>query len=197
MILTREQFGREWDLLYADHGEIPNYGAYLYWRAFILGETTIDDPLVVATTAADLGYISYYAYQRLYYWIANGGDPDPYVANKYPDTLPDGTKFVLTTSVVPIGSENGVSLVPPGGQYAVGAEVVVTAVATTGYEFSGWSGDATGITNPVTITMDSDKRMIAGFTATGGGADILSNMLPAMIMMMMIGMIMPLLGEMK
>jgi len=46
-----------------------------------------------------------------------------------------------------------------------GTQVSVTAsVTSTGYQFSGWSGAATGTTNPVTITMDADKTLTANFT---------------------------------
>jgi len=48
--------------------------------------------------------------------------------------------------------------------YASGAVVQVTATPNTGYTFSGWTGDATGTTNPLSVTMNSDKDIIANFT---------------------------------
>jgi uncharacterized repeat protein (TIGR02543 family) len=48
--------------------------------------------------------------------------------------------------------------------YASGAVVQVTATPNTGYTFSGWTGDASGTTNPLSVTMNSDKNIIANFT---------------------------------
>jgi len=48
--------------------------------------------------------------------------------------------------------------------YASGAVVQVTATPNTGYTFAGWSGNATGTTNPLSVTMNSDKNIIANFT---------------------------------
>ena len=39
-----------------------------------------------------------------------------------------------------------------------------TATPATGYEFSGWSGDITGTSNPASITMDANKNVTATFT---------------------------------
>jgi uncharacterized repeat protein (TIGR02543 family) len=62
---------------------------------------------------------------------------------------------------------------PSPGSYAhdTGTNVSVTAIPNSGYNFSGWSGDASGTTETITITMDSDKSITASFTPddTGGG----------------------------
>lgn len=50
--------------------------------------------------------------------------------------------------------------------YDWGTEVAITATPNSGYEFSGWSGDASGATNPITIVMDSDKSITASFSVT-------------------------------
>jgi len=48
-------------------------------------------------------------------------------------------------------------------------EVVnIEAVCAPGYIFTGWSGDLVSTSNPVTITMDGDKTMIANFLSTRG-----------------------------
>jgi uncharacterized repeat protein (TIGR02543 family) len=70
-----------------------------------------------------------------------------------------GPTYTLTTSAT-----NGIiSLNPSGGSYASGTVVTVTATASTGYAFSGWSGDLTGTTNPTTITMNASKSVTANF----------------------------------
>ena len=40
----------------------------------------------------------------------------------------------------------------------------LTAVPAGGYVFSGWSGDASGTTNPLTVTMNANKSITATFT---------------------------------
>ena len=40
-----------------------------------------------------------------------------------------------------------------------GTEVTLTAVADPHSDFIGWSGDASGGTNPITVTVDADKAV--------------------------------------
>lgn len=40
----------------------------------------------------------------------------------------------------------------------------LTANPDTGYEFTSWSGDASGNNNPLSVIMDSDKNITANFT---------------------------------
>ncbi len=53
------------------------------------------------------------------------------------------------------------------GIYAKGTSVVLTPVAEAGYEFTGWSGDASGSANPLTVVLDSSKTIKAGFRKVG------------------------------
>ena len=77
--------------------------------------------------------------------------------------------FVLETDMHTLtisyaGNGRGlVSLEPPGGLYDHGTEVTLTAVAYPGSSFTGWSGDASGTTNPVVLTMDANKAVTATF----------------------------------
>jgi len=48
--------------------------------------------------------------------------------------------------------------------YASGENVTVTATANPGYVFDGWSGANTSKDNPVTITMNESKTLVAIFT---------------------------------
>jgi predicted glutamine amidotransferase len=52
---------------------------------------------------------------------------------------------------------------PDSPKYYEGTDVTLTAVASPGYSFAGWAGDFVGSTNPVTVTMDSDKEVTATF----------------------------------
>jgi uncharacterized repeat protein (TIGR02543 family) len=74
-----------------------------------------------------------------------------------------------------ISTSTGGTTDPSPGDYTYdkGTEVTITATASSGYEFSEWSGDASGTNNPITIIMDGDKSITANFssTSTGGGGD--------------------------
>jgi uncharacterized repeat protein (TIGR02543 family) len=72
-----------------------------------------------------------------------------------------GTTYTLAIST----SGNGSTTPPPGAHtYEPGTVVSVTATPAAGATFTGWSGAATGTTNPVSITMDGDKSLAAIFS---------------------------------
>ncbi len=50
------------------------------------------------------------------------------------------------------------------GGYSQGTIVVLTATPDAGYQFDGWSGDTTGTTNPLTITMNANKSITPTFS---------------------------------
>jgi len=64
-----------------------------------------------------------------------------------------------------INAGTGGTTEPPPGTYTYdnGTEVTIRAIPNTNYKFEEWSGDASGTTNPLTITMDSDKSITANF----------------------------------
>ncbi len=73
--------------------------------------------------------------------------------------------YTLDASVDP--AEGGtISLVPSGGTYDEGTVVTVTANANSGYEFDHWSGDISGTSTSVDVTMNSDKSVTAHFNVT-------------------------------
>ena len=56
-----------------------------------------------------------------------------------------------------------------GGVYKAGSIVAVTAKPDSGSNFTGWSGDATGTTKKVKVTMNADKNVNATFALTASG----------------------------
>ncbi len=84
----------------------------------------------------------------------------------------DGTiqKVVQTQGPVKIlkaSSPNGsIILSPPGGAYAPGTTVKITAKGDLGFAFNSWNGDLSGSQNPFTILMDTDKSISAEFVVT-------------------------------
>lgn len=74
------------------------------------------------------------------------------------------TTYTLTTNVV------GQGIVSGGGTYTNGSSATVNATPVSGWKFDGWSGALSGITNPDTVIMNSDKNVTATFSEiTGGG----------------------------
>jgi len=84
----------------------------------------------------------------------------------------DGTiqKVVQTygpTKILKTSAPNGAVLLnPPGGAYAPGTTVKVTAKADLGFAFNEWTGDLTGSQNPSTMVMNADKNVSASFVVT-------------------------------
>jgi PKD repeat protein len=81
-------------------------------------------------------------------------------------------QYSLTVNTVGQGS---VTLNPPGGVYDDGTVVTLTANADSGWQFSSWSGDLTGSTNPDTITMNANKTVTATFTEVGNCSEIVGH----------------------
>jgi hypothetical protein len=84
------------------------------------------------------------------------------------------TQFTLTLNV-----EGKGSIVPDPepilGTYDTATVVSLEAMADLGWEFSGWSGDISGSTNPVVVNMDSNITLTASFTElvfSGGAMEI-------------------------
>ena len=74
--------------------------------------------------------------------------------------------FALTTNVVGSGS---IARSPDAATYADGTVVTLTATPDDGWTFEGWSGDASGTTNPTTVTMDAAKTVTATFAEEPAG----------------------------
>jgi hypothetical protein len=77
---------------------------------------------------------------------------------------PSANQYLLTTSVSP-GAGGSISAVPVSSNlyYDFGTSVQLTAVAASGYGFSGFTGDLTGSTNPQTVVMSAARTVTASF----------------------------------
>jgi uncharacterized repeat protein (TIGR02543 family) len=82
--------------------------------------------------------------------------------------------FTLAVSTVGNGT---VAKAPDLASYAGGSSVQLTAAPASGNHFVGWSGDASGSVNPLTVTMDANKSITATFApdAGGGGTNLVLN----------------------
>jgi uncharacterized repeat protein (TIGR02543 family) len=60
-------------------------------------------------------------------------------------------------------STGGTITATPAGPYYYGDVVTVEAQTNSGYDFTGWTGDLSGTTNPTTITLNGNKTVGATF----------------------------------
>ena len=82
------------------------------------------------------------------------------------DGSPSGTDDTMAMHRLVVGVDPGEAgtVSPASEEYEEGTSVEVTATPNDGWVFSEWTGDHTGITNPVSVKMDSDKDIAALFT---------------------------------
>ena len=75
-----------------------------------------------------------------------------------PGTTPSNItpKYILTAT-----AGEGGSVDPSTGTFIAGTEVSITATASSGYRFTGWSNGSSD--NPVTVTLSSNTSITANF----------------------------------
>ena len=79
-----------------------------------------------------------------------------------PAPTPVPITYALNLSIDPSGS-GSVTLSPSGGTYNSGTTVRLTATPAAGYQFDRWSGDASGESSSIEVTISADKTVIANF----------------------------------
>lgn len=81
------------------------------------------------------------------------------------DNSPQFISVTVNAFVLTIVSGSGGTTDPSPGTYTYydTARVTITALPQTNYAFSHWSGDASGSSNPLTVTVNSSKTVKANF----------------------------------
>jgi len=105
-------------------------------------------------------------------WTANGTEVSTNTSYTFVITANTNlvANFKVITYTLNVTAQNGtVSKNPDQQNYNSGTAVVLTATPNSGYEFTSWSGDATGSNNPLTVTMNGNKNITANFTAIPAG----------------------------
>lgn len=79
--------------------------------------------------------------------------------------------YTLTTNTTGSGT---IARNPNQPNYASGKVVALTATPASGYQFTGWSGNASGTSNPLSVTMNSNKTITANFAPVQQPASLVS-----------------------
>jgi uncharacterized repeat protein (TIGR02543 family) len=141
---------------YACHG-----GANQQWSTTDLGNDVVRIASRASAMVLDVYGARTASGTKIIQWPANAG-----TNQQFRLTPADGavTNYALTVATSGSGTTS-----PAAGThtYASGTSVPVTATPASGATFTGWSGAATGTTNPVTIAMDGNKTLTANFEAAG------------------------------
>jgi len=123
------------------------------------GGKYITNTQVTLTAAASSGY-------RFSHWSGDISGTDSTATITMDPSRSVTANFVRVHSLNVIkkpGGAGNVSLSPTGGYYVRGTKVTLTAAPFSGYQFSYWSGDVSGTSQTVTVTMDSDMTITANF----------------------------------
>ncbi len=88
------------------------------------------------------------------------------VTNAHPELtavfvpLPAGSETLLAT----VDGLGRVEMFPRRNQHIIGSVVRLTAIPEPDQTFVGWAGDASGFSNPLTVSLNSSLRIVAKFT---------------------------------
>ena len=72
-------------------------------------------------------------------------------------------QYLLASYDVSVDSSEGGSVSYEGGSLEAGTSLTINATPDNGYRFTGWSGDAAGSENPLTLEVYSDLSITANF----------------------------------
>ncbi|MBK8092244.1 MAG: hypothetical protein IPK32_09780 [Verrucomicrobiaceae bacterium] len=137
----------------------------------VVGGDSTSGTFVLAryTSGVSIEGISFYSatpgtyYARVYGHPAGNGSfsaTDPYTLSY---TFTPGL-VTPTHALETIASNGTVQRSNPGPNHSEGQTVTLTPVPNPGFQFAGWSGDASGTANPLTVSMSTDKKIVASFT---------------------------------
>ncbi len=104
-------------------------------------------------------------------WTANGvvASVDPSYTFTMAGNIALVANFAISTNfnVILASTPASGGTTTGAGSYGAGTSVTIRATPNSGYSFTGWSGDASGSTNPLTFTINANRNITANF-ALGG-----------------------------
>ena len=127
-----------------------------------LGTTTT--PPKVAMNISSPSYTPALQPSNTYYWSVQVWDEHGAhnMSDQWQFTTQTPTQHTVVTQPQP-ASGGTVTLTPTGGTYPQGTSIEVTAQPATGYTFHHWSGDVTGTTKSIQVTVTTNITITAHF----------------------------------
>jgi len=135
------------------------------------GEYEPGEEVILTASAAD-GY-------AFDYWSGSAAGTSPTITLTMDSDKSPAANFKAITALTHnlTISINGQGIIDPGEgthEYPSGTQVAISVSSISGWSFDHWSGDATGTSPTIVITMDSDKGVTAYFEdesiISGGGS---------------------------
>ncbi len=93
--------------------------------------------------------------------------PQPEPINSNGTIIP---KYLLDVTVEP---PDGGLVITDNSTYLANKVATVTATASSGWQFEGWSGDLSGTENPAKVRMDGDKAIVANFIGVSSSRELI------------------------
>lgn len=129
--------------------------SYRLYRATSSGGIYTEIYEDVNTSYSDTGL----PYDTTYYYKVIASNSS--VSSEFSNIVSGTTSPVYTVSLSKTGQGNVTS---DFNSYPKNSLATITATPSSGWQFSHWTGNATGSTNPIQITMDANKSVTANFT---------------------------------
>jgi uncharacterized repeat protein (TIGR02543 family) len=131
---------------------------FVNWSGSPSAEGNTDNPALIPVTDNDMAITANFR--------QGPGGTEP--------TRPPAATFTLDVQASGGGSVSLSANDPDNAGYTIGTRVTATAIPEPGYKLGRWAGAASGTRNPVTITMNENKTLIATFideNSAGGDED--------------------------
>lgn len=159
----QEQIMKEQFTMFWNH---PKIVGITYW-GYIVGNTWRNGTGLKTSSGTERPALT---------WLMKYVKDNPNPPNDFPDLLNGGgsgsSNYKLSISTKGRGT---VTANPQETSYPEDSVVTLTAKATEGWTFSGWSGDTSGTENPLSISMKKSLKIIANFTTEDGKQDLITN----------------------
>ncbi len=147
------------------------YNASETYDLQVAANASFTAPLIADVTLGNdkYGYSLSVNPSTTYYWRIKIHNGSTWLSTSFV-TAGGSSSGTFTLSVSTTGTGSGtVTKSPDSLSYHDGTVVQLTATANSGSAFAGWSGDATGTTNPLSVTMNANKNITATFNTTLSG----------------------------
>ncbi|HLV32915.1 MAG TPA: endo-1,4-beta-xylanase [Chitinispirillaceae bacterium] len=155
--IMEEQFTMFWN-----H---PRIVGITYW-GYIVGSTWRNGTGLMSSSGSERPALTW-----LKEYVKNNPDPP----NDFPDLMANGGGVTNYRLTVGANGRGTVTHNPDEKQFSEETQVTFTATPSEGWIFDCWSGDASGSSNPLTVTINKSTKITANFITENGKPDLITN----------------------